>query len=232
MPAITCIEDLRHLAQKRTPRMFLTIAKAGMERVDPACERSRSQSIKFRQRVAVDVDKRTTATKMLGEDVAMPVALAPTGLTGMQHVDGEILRFRLLRHLAFPLHYPPCPSVPSRMWRHIRQSPSGSSFGVATGNSYRLIERARAAQCSALVITVDLQIMGQRHRDVKTAFGTAETDPANMINLVTKPGWCRRCWVRSAGISAMSSAMLMVSGMYHPLRNGPQASLISTLSWG
>ena len=147
MPAITCIEDLRHLAQKRTPRMFFDYCESGSwsESTLHANEAD-LQSIKFRQRVAVDVDKRTTATKMLGEDVAAHT-------TKPFWFQLYVMRDRKFVH--------------------------------------RLIERARAARCSALVITVDLQIMGQRHRDVKNGL-SAPPKPtlANMINLATKPGWC------------------------------------------
>ena len=147
MPAITCIEDLRYLAQKRTPRMFFDYCESGSwsESTLHANEAD-LQAIKFRQRVAVDVDKRTTVTKMLGEDVA-------ANTTKPFWFQLYVMRDRKFVH--------------------------------------RLIERARTAQCSALVITVDLQIMGQRHRDVKNGL-SAPPKPtlANMINLATKPGWC------------------------------------------
>ena len=194
MPAITCIEDLRHLAQKRTPRMFFDYCESGSwsESTLHANEAD-LQAIKFRQRVGVDVDKRTTATKMLGEDVAMPVALAPTGLTGMQHADGEILAAQAAEAFGVPFTLSTMSICSIEDVAAHTTKPFWFQLYVMRDRKFvhRLIERARAARCSALVITVDLQIMGQRHRDVKNGL-SAPPKPtlANMINLATKPGWC------------------------------------------
>ena len=159
MPAITCIEDLRHLAQKRTPRMFFDYCESGSwsESTLHANEAD-LQAIKFRQRVAVDVDKRTTATKMLGEDVAMPVALAPTGLTGMQHADGEIFAAQAAEAFGVPFTLSTMSICSIEDVAAHTTKPFWFQLYVMRDRKFvhRLIERARAAQCSALVITVDL----------------------------------------------------------------------------
>ena len=194
MSAITCIDDLRVIAKKRTPRMFYDYCESGSwtESTLHANEAD-LQAIKFRQRVAIDVDKRTTATKMLGEDVTMPVALAPTGLTGMQHADGEILAAQAAEAFGVPFTLSTMSICSIEDVAENTTKPFWFQLYVMRDRTFvhRLIERARAANCSALVITVDLQIMGQRHRDVKNGL-SAPPKPTlgNMINLATKPGWC------------------------------------------
>lgn len=194
MSVITCIDDLRIIAKKRTPRMFYDYCESGSwtESTLHANEAD-LQAIKFRQRVAIDVDKRTTATKMLGEDVTMPVALAPTGLTGMQHADGEILAAQAAEAFGVPFTLSTMSICSIEDVAENTTKPFWFQLYVMRDRTFvhRLIERARAANCSALVITVDLQIMGQRHRDVKNGL-SAPPKPTlgNMINLATKPGWC------------------------------------------
>ena len=194
MSVITCIDDLRVIAKKRTPRMFYDYCESGSwtESTLHANEAD-LQAIKFRQRVAIDVDKRTTATKMLGEDVTMPVALAPTGLTGMQHADGEILAAQAAEAFGVPFTLSTMSICSIEDVAENTTKPFWFQLYVMRDRAFvhRLIERARAANCSALVITVDLQIMGQRHRDVKNGL-SAPPKPTlgNMINLATKPGWC------------------------------------------
>lgn len=194
MSVITCIDDLRIIAKKRTPRMFYDYCESGSwtESTLHANEAD-LQAIKFRQRVAIDVDKRTTATKMLGEDVTMPVALAPTGLTGMQHADGEILAAQAAEAFGVPFTLSTMSICSIEDVAENTTKPFWFQLYVMRDRTFvhRLIARARAANCSALVITVDLQIMGQRHRDVKNGL-SAPPKPTlgNMINLATKPGWC------------------------------------------
>lgn len=194
MSVITCIDDLRIIAKKRTPRMFYDYCESGSwtESTLHANEAD-LQAIKFRQRVAIDVDKRTTTTKMLGEDVTMPVALAPTGLTGMQHADGEILAAQAAEAFGVPFTLSTMSICSIEDVAENTTKPFWFQLYVMRDRTFvhRLIERARAANCSALVITVDLQIMGQRHRDVKNGL-SAPPKPTlgNMINLATKPGWC------------------------------------------
>ncbi|MBB2483996.1 alpha-hydroxy-acid oxidizing protein [Mitsuaria sp. WAJ17] len=194
MPVITCIEDLRQLAQRRVPRMFYDYADSGSwtESTYRANE-SDFQSLKLRQRVAVNMENRSTATTMVGQAVSMPVALAPTGLTGMQHADGEILAAQAAEAFGVPFTLSTM-SICSieDVAAHTRQ-PFWFQLYVMKDRGFieSLIDRARAARCSALVLTLDLQILGQRHKDLKNGL-SAPPKPtlANLINLATKPRWC------------------------------------------
>jgi len=193
MPVITHIEDLRRLAQKRVPRMFYDYADSGSwtESTYRANE-SDFQSIKLRQRVAVNMEGRSTRTTMVGQDVAMPVAIAPTGLTGMQHADGEILAARAARQFGIPFTL----STMSICSIEDVAQHAGEGFWfqlyVMRDRDFieRLIDRAKAANCSALVLTLDLQILGQRHKDLKNGLSAPpKLTLANMINIATKPRW-------------------------------------------
>ncbi|MCA0213668.1 MAG: alpha-hydroxy-acid oxidizing protein [Proteobacteria bacterium] len=195
MSVITNIEDLRVLAQKRVPRMFYDYADSGSwtEGTYRANE-SDFQSIKFRQRVAVNMENRSTATRMIGQDVAMPVAIAPTGLTGMQHADGEILAARAARKFGIPFTLSTM-SICSieDVAKGTDNHPFWFQLYVMKDRGFieRLIDRAKAAGCSALVLTLDLQILGQRHKDLKNGLSAPPklTIP-NLINMATKPRWC------------------------------------------
>ena len=193
MSVITHIEDLRVLAQKRVPRMFYDYADSGSwtESTYRANE-SDFQKIKFRQRVAVNMENRSTASTMIGQHVAMPVALAPTGLTGMQHADGEILAARAAKKFGVPFTL----STMSICSIEDVAKHAGEGFWFQLyvmkdrGFIERLIDRAKAANCSALVITLDLQILGQRHKDLKNGLSAPpKLTLANMINIATKPRW-------------------------------------------
>jgi L-lactate dehydrogenase (cytochrome) len=194
MPTITCIEDLRLLAERRVPRMFYDYADSGSytESTYRANESDFSK-IKLRQRVAVDIDNRTTKTTMIGEDVAMPVAIAPTGLTGMQHADGEILAAKAAEKFGVPFTLSTMSICSIEDIVEHTSKPFWFQLYVMRDREFtaNLIDRAKAAGCSALVLTVDLQILGQRHKDVKNGL-SAPPKPtiANMINLVMKPRWC------------------------------------------
>ncbi|MDM7457686.1 MAG: alpha-hydroxy acid oxidase [Tepidimonas sp.] len=194
MTVITCIEDLRRLAQRRVPRMFYDYADSGSwtESTYRANE-SDFQSIKLRQRVAVNMEGRSTRTTMVGQPVAMPVALAPTGLTGMQHADGEILAARAARAFGVPFTLSTM-SICSieDVARH-----AGEGFWfqlyVMRDRDFieRLIDRAKAAHCGALVLTLDLQILGQRHKDLKNGLSAPpKLTLSNIVNMMTKPRWC------------------------------------------
>ena len=191
---ITNIEDLRVLAQKRVPRMFYDYADSGSwtEGTYRANE-SDFQKIKFRQRVAVNVDNRSTTSTMVGQKVAMPVALAPVGLTGMQHADGEIKAANAAKKFGVPF------TLSTMSICSIEDVASGTSnhpfwfqVYVTRDRSFieRLIERARAAKCSALVLTLDLQILGQRHKDLKNGLSAPpKLTLRNIANIMTKPRW-------------------------------------------
>jgi L-lactate dehydrogenase (cytochrome) len=193
MPVITTIEDLRVLAEKRVPRMFYDYADSGSwtESTYRANE-SDFQKIKLRQRVAVNMENRSTASTMVGQQVAMPVAIAPTGLTGMQHADGEILAARAAKKFGVPFTL----STMSICSIEDVAQHAGEGFWFQLyvmkdkGFIERLIDRAKAANCGALVLTLDLQILGQRHKDLKNGLSAPpKLTIKNMINIASKPRW-------------------------------------------
>jgi len=194
MTVITCIEDLRVLAERRVPRMFYDYADSGSwtESTYRANE-SDFQRIKLRQRVAVDMANRTLATKMIGIPVRMPVAIAPTGLAGMQHADGEILAARAAEQFGIPFTLSMMSICSIEDVAAHTKTPFWFQPYMLRDRAFmeRLFERAKAAKCSALVLTLDLQILGQRHKDLKNGL-TAPPKPtlANLLNLATKPRWC------------------------------------------
>jgi L-lactate dehydrogenase (cytochrome) len=194
MSVITTIEDLRVLAQKRVPRMFYDYADSGSwtESTYRANE-SDFQRIKLRQRVAVNMDNRSTRTTMVGQEVAMPVAIAPTGLTGMQHADGEILAARAAKAFGVPFTLSTM-SICSieDVAKGTGNHPFWFQLYVMRDRDFieRLIDRAKAAHCSALVLTLDLQILGQRHKDLKNGLSAPpKLTLPNLINIATKPRW-------------------------------------------
>ena len=194
MTAIACIEDLRKKAERRVPRMFYDYADSGSwsESTYRANEDD-LQAIKFRQRVAIDVSQRDTTMEMLGEKVTMPVALAPTGLTGMQHADGEILAAKAAADFGVPFTLSTMSICSIEDVAANSDAPFWFQLYVMRDRDFikRLVERARAANCAALMITLDLQIMGQRHKDVRNGL-SAPPKPTlrNIINLMQKPAWC------------------------------------------
>ena len=195
MSVITTIEDLRVLAQKRVPRMFFDYADSGSwtESTYRANEDD-FKRIKFRQRVAVNMEGRSTATTMVGQNVAMPVAIAPTGLTGMQHADGEILAAHAAKKFGVPFTLSTM-SICSieDVAKETGNHPFWFQLYVMRDRDFieRLIDRAKAANCSALVLTLDLQVLGQRHKDLKNGLSAPpKLTLANMINMATKPRWC------------------------------------------
>ena len=194
MPVITCIEDLRLLAKRRVPKMFYEYADSGAwtESTYRANE-SDFAPIRLRQRVAVDIDNRSLVSTMVGQPVSMPVALAPVGLTGMQHADGEILAARAAAKAGVPFTLSTMSICSIEDVAENTDAPFWFQLYVMRDRDFisRLIERARAAQCTALVLTLDLQVMGQRHKDIRNGL-SAPPKPtlANLLNLATKPRWC------------------------------------------
>ena len=194
MPTITHIEDLRVLAEKRVPRMFYDYADSGSytESTYRANE-SDFQKIKLRQRVAVNMENRTLRTTMAGIPTAMPVAIAPTGLTGMQHADGEILGALAAKKFGIPFTLSTMSICSIEDVAAATQAPFWFQLYVMKDRGFieRLIDRAKAANCSALMLTLDLQILGQRHKDIKNGLSTPPRPTlANILNLMTKPRWC------------------------------------------
>ncbi|MGA0940391.1 MAG: alpha-hydroxy acid oxidase [Burkholderiaceae bacterium] len=195
MSVITNIEDLRLLAKARVPRMFYDYADSGSW--TESTYRANSDdfaNIKLRQRVAVNLEGRTTASNMVGQEVSMPVAIAPTGLTGMQHADGEILAARAAKTFGVPF------TLSTMSICSIEDVAAGTDNHPFWFQLYvmrdrgfieRLIDRAKAANCSALVLTLDLQILGQRHKDLKNGLSAPpKLTLGNIINMATKPRWC------------------------------------------
>ena len=194
MTVITTIEDLRVLAQKRVPRMFYDYADSGSWTESTyRANTTDFHKIKLRQRVAVNMEGRSTATKMVGVDVKMPVVIAPTGLTGMQHADGEILAAQAAEAFGtrFTLSTMSICSIED-IAAHTKQ-PFWFQLYVMRDRDFieRLIDRAKAAKCDALVLTLDLQILGQRHKDLKNGLSAPpKLTIANIVNMMTKPRWC------------------------------------------
>ncbi|WP_372826183.1 L-lactate dehydrogenase [Polaromonas sp.] len=194
MPVITTIEDLRVLAQKRVPRMFYDYADSGSWTEGTYRANSEDfQKIKLRQRVAVNMENRSTATTMAGVKVKMPVAIAPVGLTGMQHADGEIHAARAAEKFGIPFTLSTMSICSMEDIAAATQVPFWYQLYMMRDRDAMeaMIARARKAGCSALVLTLDLQVIGQRHKDLKNGL-TAPPRPtlANIINLMTKPRWC------------------------------------------
>jgi L-lactate dehydrogenase (cytochrome) len=195
MSVITNIEDLRLLAKARVPRMFYDYADSGSW--TESTYRANSDdfaNIKLRQRVAVNLEGRTTASNMVGQEVSMPVAIAPTGLTGMQHADGEIKAARAAKAFGVPF------TLSTMSICSIEDVAAGTNNHPFWFQLYvmrdrgfieRLIDRAKAANCAALVLTLDLQILGQRHKDLKNGLSAPpKLTLGNIINMATKPRWC------------------------------------------
>ncbi len=195
MTVITNIEDLRRLAVKRVPRMFYDYADSGSW--TESTYRANTDDfapIKFRQRVAVNMLGRSTATTMIDQPVAMPVAIAPTGLTGMQHADGEIKAARAAKAFGVPF------TLSTMSICSIEDVAAGTDNHPFWFQLYvmrdrgfieRLIDRAKAANCSALVLTLDLQILGQRHKDLKNGLSAPpKLTLGNILNMASKPRWC------------------------------------------
>eukprot|EP01030_Chromulinospumella_sphaerica_P022513 gene22513-22497_t len=193
MAVITNIEDLRQLAKRRVPRMFYDYADAGSwtESTYRANETD-FQQIKLRQRVAVNLEDRSLRSSMVGQSVAMPVALAPTGLTGMQHADGEILAAQAAEKFGVPFTLSTMSICSIEDVAAHTSQPFWFQLYVMKDRDFinRLIDRAKAARCSALVLTLDLQVLGQRHKDIRNGLSAPPrlTLP-NILNLATKPRW-------------------------------------------
>ena len=194
MPITTCIEDLRVLARRRVPRMFYDYVDSGSwtESTYRANEAD-LQDIRFRQRVAMNVEGRSTRTQMIGEDVAMPVALAPIGLAGMQRADGEILAARAAEKFGVPFSLSTMSICSIEQVAANTTRPFWFQLYIMRDRDFveRLIERARAARCSALMLTLDLQILGQRHKDIRNGLSAPPAlTLATLLDLATRPRWC------------------------------------------
>ncbi len=193
MPVITNINDLKRIYERRVPRMFYDYAESGSWTEQTFRENTSDfEQIRLRQRVAVDMSGRSTASQMIGQDVAMPVALAPVGLTGMQHADGEIKAARAAEAFGVPFTLSTMSINSIEDVAEATSKPFWFQLYTMKDEDYvrRLIERAKAAKCSALVITLDLQILGQRHKDLKNGLSAPpKLTPKTIANLMTKWAW-------------------------------------------
>lgn len=193
MPVITNIQDLKRIYERRVPRMFFDYAESGSWTEQTFRENTSDfEQIRLRQRVAVDMSGRTTSGQMIGEDVAMPVALAPVGLTGMQHADGEIKAAKAAEDFGVPFTLSTMSINSIEDVAEATTRPFWFQLYTMKDDDYirRLIQRAKDAKCSALVITLDLQILGQRHKDLKNGLSAPpKLTPSTIANLMTKWTW-------------------------------------------
>ena len=194
MGALLTIEDLRQRARRRVPKMFFDYADSGSwtETTLRANEED-FQKIKLRQRVLVDMTDRSLESTMIGETVSMPVALAPTGLTGMKHADGEILAAQAAEEAGVPFTLSTMSICSIEDVAEATTRPFWFQLYVMRDRDFinDLIDRAKAAGCSALVLTADLQILGQRHRDLRNGLSTPpKFTPKHVWQMATRPQWC------------------------------------------
>ncbi|MEO6782648.1 MAG: alpha-hydroxy acid oxidase [Bradyrhizobium sp.] len=193
MKHITCIEDLRQLHMRRVPKAFFDYADRGSYSEDTLrANRDDLQQIKFRQRVLVDVSHRDLSTKILGEPAALPLILAPVGLLGMQHGDGEIHACRAAQAAGIPFTQSTMSICSIEDIAAAVDKPFWFQLYVMKDRGFikSLIERAIAAKCSALVLTVDLQVIGQRHQDIKNGMTVPpEWSLSKLLDFATKPAW-------------------------------------------
>ena len=193
MPVITNIEDLRRIYERRTPRMFYDYAESGSWTEQTFRENSSDfTKVRLKQRVAVDMSGRSTRAQMIGEDVSMPVALAPVGLTGMQSADGEIKAARAAEKFGVPFTLSTMSICSIEDVAAHTKKPFWFQVYTLKDDDFmrRLFERAHAANCAALVVTVDLQVLGQRHKDLKNGLSAPPKLTARSIaNMMTKIPW-------------------------------------------
>jgi L-lactate dehydrogenase (cytochrome) len=231
MKTMTSIEDLRQTARRKVPRAFFEYAEGGSYAEETLrANRADLERIKLRQRILVDVDHRSTATTILGEPASLPLALAPIGLCGMQYGDGEILACRAAQAVGIPFTLSTMSICSIEDVAASVDKPFWFQLYVMKDRGFirALIERAKAAKCNALVLTVDLQILGQRHRDIKNGMTVPpELHLGNLIDIVTKPSWAlsvlrgkRKTFGNIAGhIKGMENVNVLsqwISGQFDP----------------
>jgi L-lactate dehydrogenase (cytochrome) len=231
MPVITCIDDLKRLHKRRVPKMFYDYCESGSYTEQTFRENTTDfAKIRLRQKVAVDMSGRTTETTMIGQKVAMPVALAPVGMTGMQWADGEIKAARAAEAFGVPFTLSTMSICSIEDIAEHTKAPFWFQLYVMKDEDFvdAAIERAKKAKCSALVLTLDLQILGQRHKDLKNGLSAPPrlTLP-NILNMMTKPEWClamlgtqRRTFRNIAGhakgVENMTSLMSWTNEQFDP----------------
>ena len=193
MKNVTCIEDLRRIARRKVPRAFFDYAEAGSYSQETLrANRADLEQIKLRQRVMLDVSSRDTSITMIGEKVSLPLGLGPVAMTGLQHGNGEILACRAAHAAGIPFTMSTLSICSIEDVAAAVDKPFWFQLYVMKDRGFvrSLIERAAAAKCSALVLTVDLQVLGQRHVDIKNGLSVPPSlKLENLINMMTKPGW-------------------------------------------
>lgn len=246
MSTVLEIADLKKLARRRVPKMFFDYADSGAwtESTYRANE-SDFAKIKLRQRVLVDMTDRSLATTMIGQNVTMPVALSPTGLAGMQHADGEILAAQAAQEFGVPFTLSTMSICSIEDVAAATQKPFWFQLYVMKDRDFvrNLIERAKAAGCSALVLTLDLQILGQRHKDLRNGLSAPpKFTPKHIWQMMTRPQWClgmlatqRRTFRNIAGhakgVSDLSSLSSWTAEQFDPKLNWDDVEWIKKL-WG
>src|SRR5476649_2039092 len=244
MKHITCIEDLRQVHMRKVPKAFFDYADRGSYAEETLrANRDDLQQIKFRQRILVDVSKRDLSTMILGEPAALPLILAPIGLTGMQYGDGEIHACRAAQKIGIPYTLSTMSICSIEDVAQNVEKPFWFQLYVMKDRGFvrALIERAAAAKCSALVLTVDLQILGQRHRDIKNGMTVPpELRISNLIDIATKPAWAlsvlcgkRKTFGNIAGhLVGMNNVNVLsqwISGQFDPALNWKDVEWIASL---
>ena len=246
MSTVLEIADLKKLARRRVPKMFFDYADSGAwtESTYRANE-SDFAKIKLRQRVLVDMTDRSLASTMIGQNVAMPVALSPTGLAGMQHADGEILAAQAAQEFGVPFTLSTMSICSIEDVAAATKKPFWFQLYVMKDRDFvrNLIERAKAAGCSALVLTLDLQILGQRHKDLRNCLSAPpKFTPKHIWQMMTRPQWClgmlatqRRTFRNIAGhakgVSDLSSLSSWTAEQFDPKLNWDDVEWIKKL-WG
>ncbi|WP_298973652.1 alpha-hydroxy acid oxidase [uncultured Roseobacter sp.] len=246
MPIITTIQDLKDLHKRRTPRMFYDYTESGSWTEQTFRENTTDfEKIRLRQRVAVDMTGRTTASQMIGQDVTMPVALAPVGSTGMQHADGEILAAKAAEKFGVPFTLSTMSICSIEDVAENTSKPFWFQLYAMRDKTFvkNIIQRAKDAKCSALVVTLDLQILGQRHKDIKNGLSIPiKPTLPNIIDLATKWRWIagmaqtkRRQFGNIVGhidgISDLSSLAVWAAESFDPQLNWEEVKEIKKM-WG
>jgi L-lactate dehydrogenase (cytochrome) len=244
MAHLTCIEDLRRRARRRVPKMFFEYAEGGSYAEETLrANRTDLERIKLRQRVLVDVSQRTLATTIVGEPAAAPFALAPIGLCGMQWGDGEILACRAAHAAGIPFTLSTMSICAIEDVAAAVEKPFWFQLYVMRDRGFAraLIERAAAAKCSALVLTIDLQVLGQRHRDVHNGLTVPpEIRVKNIIDIATKPAWAlsalrgkRKTFGNISGhvkgMENVNSLARWIAGQFDPALNWKDVDWIRSL---
>jgi L-lactate dehydrogenase (cytochrome) len=244
MKTMTCIEDLRQTARRKVPRAFFDYAEGGAYAEQTLrANRADLERIKLRQRILVDVSDRSTKTTILGEPAALPLALAPIGLCGMQHGDGEILACRAAQAAGIPFTLSTMSICSIEDVAGAVDKPFWFQLYVMRDRGFvrSLIERAAAAKCSALVLTVDLQVLGQRHRDIKNGMTVPpQIRIENLIDIATKPAWAlsvargkRKTFGNIAGhirgMENVNSLSQWISGQFDPALSWKDVEWIASL---